>query len=71
MFAGPVGDSLGRKMTILIGSVIFLLGGGLQTGASSINHMYSGRCLAGVGYVCPAAHPEERMIPLPASGQIN
>lgn len=49
MFAGPIGDSLGRKMTILIGSLTFLLGGGLQTGAQSINYMYSGRCLAGVG----------------------
>lgn len=51
MFAGPVGDYLGRKMTILIGSLTFLLGGGLQTGAQTINYMYSGRCLAGVGYV--------------------
>lgn len=49
MFAGPVGDYLGRKMTILIGSLTFLLGGGLQTGAQTINYMYSGRCLAGVG----------------------
>ena len=51
MFAGPVGDMLGRKMTILIGAIFFLLGGGLQTGAQNINYMYSGRCLAGVGLV--------------------
>ena len=47
--AGPTGDKFGRKLTILIGAVIFLLGGGLQTGASHINYMYAGRCLAGVG----------------------
>ena len=51
MFAGPVGDFLGRKLTILIGALVFLLGGGLQTGAQHINYMYAGRCLAGVGYV--------------------
>ncbi|KAF4463918.1 sugar transport STP1 [Fusarium albosuccineum] len=48
-FAGPVGDRLGRKWTILIGALIFILGGGLQTGAMHIDYLYSGRCLAGVG----------------------
>ena len=48
-FAGPIGDRLGRKMTILIGAVIFLLGGGLQTGAQNLGYLYAGRCLAGVG----------------------
>lgn len=42
--AGPVGDLLGRRWTILIGAVIFLLGGGLQTGAQSLNFLYAGRC---------------------------
>jgi MFS family permease len=51
MFAGITGDYLGRKKTILIGAVIFCLGGALQTGAQTINYLYSGRCLAGVGYV--------------------
>ncbi|CAM1508598.1 Fc.00g054460.m01.CDS01 [Cosmosporella sp. VM-42] len=49
MFAGPIGDRLGRKLTILIGALIFCLGGALQTGAQDINYLYSGRCLAGVG----------------------
>lgn len=49
MFAGPVGDRLGRKLTILIGACVFLIGGALQTGAQNINYLYSGRCLAGVG----------------------
>jgi MFS family permease len=48
-FAGPVGDRLGRKMTILIGALIFLLGGALQTGARSLGYLYAGRCLAGIG----------------------
>ena len=38
-FAGPVGDRLGRKMTILIGACIFLLGGALQTGARSLDYL--------------------------------
>lgn len=43
-FAGPVGDWLGRKKTILLGAVIFCLGGGLQTGAQSLSYFYAGRC---------------------------
>jgi MFS family permease len=49
MFAGLIGDKLGRKITILIGALIFLLGGSLQTAAQSLGYLYAGRCLAGVG----------------------
>jgi MFS family permease len=49
MLAGPSGDRVGRKWTILIGAIIFCVGGGLQTGAQTIDYMYSGRALAGVG----------------------
>ncbi|KAG9195084.1 hypothetical protein G6011_00204 [Alternaria panax] len=48
-FAGPVGDFLGRRMTILIGAVIFILGGSLQTGAQNLGYLYAGRIFAGVG----------------------
>lgn len=53
MFAGYAGDRIGRKWTIMIGALIFLLGGGLQTGADHINYLYAGRALAGLGYVFP------------------
>ncbi|MCJ1240250.1 hypothetical protein MMC14_008250 [Varicellaria rhodocarpa] len=46
---GPAGDYFGRRLTILIGCVIFCLGGGLQTGAQSIRFLWSGRFLAGLG----------------------
>ncbi|KAK5116104.1 hypothetical protein LTR85_009386 [Meristemomyces frigidus] len=69
-FAGPVGDLLGRRMTILIGAVIFLLGGGLQTGAQNLSFLYAGRCIAGLGvgflvmiiplYQAELAHPDIR-----------
>lgn len=51
MFAGPIGDYLGRKWTICIGATIFILGGGLQTGAHSLSYLYAGRAIAGLGYV--------------------
>lgn len=51
MSAAPMGDRLGRKLTILIGAVVFLLGGGLQTGAQNIAYMMAGRAIAGLGYV--------------------
>ena len=42
-FAGPTGDWLGRKKTILAGAIIFVLGGGLQTGAQNLGYLYAGR----------------------------
>ena len=42
--AGPAGDWLGRKKTILLGALIFILGGGLQTGAQNLSYLYAGRC---------------------------
>ncbi|CBF87810.1 hypothetical protein AN1276.2 [Aspergillus nidulans FGSC A4] len=48
-FAGPTGDYLGRRWTIIIGCIVFCLGGGLQTGAQTIEYLYSGRFFAGVG----------------------
>ena len=41
--AGPCGDWLGRRLTVLIGAVIFILGGGLQTGAQALSYLYAGR----------------------------
>ena len=48
-FAGPSGDWLGRRWTIVGGSVIFVLGGSLQTGAQNLGYLWSGRFLAGLG----------------------
>jgi MFS family permease len=48
-FAGPSGDILGRKRTILLGAAIFLLGGALQTGAQTLAYLYAGRAIAGIG----------------------
>jgi len=68
--AGPVGDWLGRRLAILIGAVIFCLGGALQTGAQGISYLYSGRVIAGLGvgilvmivpmYQAEIAHPSIR-----------
>ncbi|KAK4508500.1 hypothetical protein PRZ48_002239 [Zasmidium cellare] len=69
-FAGPSGDYLGRKKTILLGSLIFILGGGLQTGARALSYLYAGRAIAGLGvgflvmiiplYQAELAHPDIR-----------
>jgi hypothetical protein len=48
-FAGPMGDKLGRRMTILVGAVVFCLGGALQTGAQGLSYLYAGRLIAGLG----------------------
>ncbi|PHH50038.1 putative glucose transporter rco-3 [Ceratocystis fimbriata CBS 114723] len=70
MFAGYTGDRLGRKITILLGALVFCLGGALQTAATNIDYLYSGRVLAGVGvgfltmiiplYQAELCHPDIR-----------
>lgn len=69
-FAGPAGDYLGRKKTILLGALIFILGGGLQAGARGLSYLYAGRAIAGIGvgflvmivplYQAELAHPSIR-----------
>ena len=44
---GPSADWLGRRTTMIVGSVVFCLGGVLQTAGVNINYMYSGRLFAG------------------------
>jgi MFS family permease len=46
---GRIGDVIGRRRTILYGSMIFLVGGALQTLANGMPMMYLGRTIAGLG----------------------
>lgn len=48
-FAGPTGDYVGRKWTIFIGGVIFIIGACFQTAAQTIEWLYGGRAIAGLG----------------------
>lgn len=47
--AGFLADSIGRRLTILSGAVVFCLGGSLQTGAQGLSYLYAGRSIAGLG----------------------
>lgn len=47
--AGPIGDKFGRRWTIFAGCILFILGGGLQTGAQHIHYLWAGRWIAGLG----------------------
>jgi len=58
--AGILADKLGRRLTIMIGALIFCLGGALQTGAQALSYLYSGRAIAGLGCV---AFPPCLMLP--------
>ncbi|KAF2650830.1 general substrate transporter [Lophiostoma macrostomum CBS 122681] len=68
--AGPFGDWFGRKLTIFIGAIVFLVGGALQTGAQALSYLYAGRSIAGCGvgilcmivplYQAELAHPDIR-----------
>jgi sugar porter (SP) family MFS transporter len=49
LVVGRLGDILGRRKTILYGSMIFIVGGALQTFATSMAMMMVGRIIAGVG----------------------
>lgn len=49
LIVGRVGDIIGRRKTILYGSMIFVVGGALQTFATSMAMLILGRIIAGVG----------------------
>ncbi|KAF2180244.1 hypothetical protein K469DRAFT_753477 [Zopfia rhizophila CBS 207.26] len=49
LLVGRVGDVLGRRRTILYGSIIFVIGGALQTFANGMPMMLLGRITAGLG----------------------
>lgn len=49
LLVGRVGDILGRRKTILYGSIIFVLGGSIQTAATGIPIMIIGRIISGFG----------------------
>lgn len=69
-FAGPLGDHLGRRATLSAGSLVFLVGGAVQTAAQSLDYLYGGRFVAGAGvgiltmivplYQAELAHPSIR-----------
>ena len=46
---GRIGDMIGRRKTILYGSIIFFTGGVLQTFATGMPMMILGRIIAGLG----------------------
>ncbi|KAI9788890.1 MAG: hypothetical protein M1833_002796 [Piccolia ochrophora] len=46
---GRIGDIIGRRKTILYGSIIFFVGGALQTFTNGMPMMLLGRVIAGVG----------------------
>jgi MFS family permease len=46
---GKLGDLLGRRRTIMYGSLIFIVGGAMQTFANGMPMMMLGRIIAGLG----------------------
>ena len=46
---GRIGDLIGRRKTILYGSIVFFVGGALQTFANGMPMMLLGRIIAGLG----------------------
>ncbi|CAO3683172.1 unnamed protein product [Rhizopus stolonifer] len=49
LFAGQMCERLSRKYTILLGATLFILGAGIQTGATGYSMMVGGRFVAGLG----------------------
>ncbi|KAH9922482.1 general substrate transporter [Fomitopsis serialis] len=70
IYVGSFADTFGRRLTILAGCIVFLIGGAIQTAAQNIGYMYGGRFLAGMGigmlamlaplYQAEIAHPSIR-----------
>lgn len=49
ILVGRVGDLIGRRRTILYGSIVFFIGGALQAFANGLPMMMVGRIVAGLG----------------------
>lgn len=68
--AGLIADRLGRRITIIVGALIFCLGGALQASAQNLGYLFGGRFCAGCGvgvvtmiiplYQAEIAHPSIR-----------
>lgn len=44
-----LGDRLGRRKTVLVGTTIMTIGAILQASSYSLGHMMAGRIIAGIG----------------------
>lgn len=49
LLVGRIGDLIGRRKTILYGSIVFFVGGAFQTFATGMTLMMVGRVIAGLG----------------------
>ena len=49
LLVGRIGDLIGRRKTILYGSIVFFIGGAFQTFATGVPMMMVGRIIAGLG----------------------
>lgn len=49
IIAGDIADFLGRRLTIIIGCLVFIVGGILETASTGLNVMVGGRLVAGFG----------------------
>lgn len=49
LLVGRIGDLIGRRRTILYGSLVFFIGGAFQTFATNMPLMMVGRVIAGLG----------------------
>jgi MFS family permease len=49
IIAGDLADFIGRRMTIILGCFIFVIGGILETASTGLNVMVAGRLIAGFG----------------------
>jgi MFS family permease len=65
LLVGRIGDIIGRRKTILYGSIVFFVGGAMQSFATSMAWMMAGRVLAGLGVgmlstIVPVYSPRSR-----------
>jgi MFS family permease len=49
IMAGDIADFIGRRVTIILGCFIFVIGGILQTASTGLGVMVAGRLIAGFG----------------------
>ncbi|KAJ5105145.1 Mitochondrial substrate/solute carrier [Penicillium alfredii] len=76
LLVGRIGDIIGRRKTILYGSMVFFIGGAFQTFATGIPMMMVGRVIAGLGVgalstIVPPPHNRGKLACIEFTGNIS
>jgi MFS family permease len=52
--AGFISDRIGRRLALLVASLIWIIGAAIQCSAQNVAHLVAGRVISGLSGIAPA-----------------